>query len=144
MKHPSDDTLFHNLGWLGQFVLLCSSSMMNVWLENERSSMRFLNHLLCRPLRDLWTEDPPELRARAGAARWRPVIRSALPCPAPLCSCPPPPCPALCTNQWPFSPHTCLSTLLRQPALHAALCPALGNSKAVNAVLDLMRVVLLQ
>ena len=52
--------------------------MMNVWLENERNSMRFLNHLLCRPLRDLWTEDPPELRARAGAARWRPVIRSAL------------------------------------------------------------------
>ncbi|KAL3152291.1 hypothetical protein ABBQ32_001362 [Trebouxia sp. C0010 RCD-2024] len=56
-----------------------SSSMMNVWLENERSGMRFLNHLLCRPLRDLWTEDPPELRARAGAARWRPVIRPALP-----------------------------------------------------------------
>ena len=65
---------------LSMFVLLlCSSSMMNAWLENERNSMRFLNHLLCRPLRDLWTEDPPEMRARAGAARWRPVIRLHLP-----------------------------------------------------------------
>jgi len=52
--------------------------MLSEWLENERNSMRFLNHLLCRPLRDLWTEDPPELKKRAGAARWRPTIRSAL------------------------------------------------------------------
>ena len=57
------------------------SGMMSEWLESERNGMRFLNHLLCRPLRDLWTEDPPELKARAGAARWRPTIRSALPCP---------------------------------------------------------------
>ena len=64
------------------------SGMLSEWLENERNSMRFLNHLLCRPLRDLWTEDPPELKKRAGAARWRPTIRSALPCPAL-------PCPAL-------------------------------------------------
>ncbi|DBA81483.1 TPA: hypothetical protein ACH3X1_007263 [Trebouxia sp. C0004] len=50
------------------------SGMLSEWLENERNSMRFLNHLLCRPLRDLWTEDPPELKKRAGAARWRPTI----------------------------------------------------------------------
>ncbi len=66
------------------------SGMLSEWLENERNSMRFLNHLLCRPLRDLWTEDPPELKKRAGAARWRPTIRSALlgpalPCPALPC-----------------------------------------------------------
>lgn len=54
---------------------------MSEWLESERNGMRFLNHLLCRPLRDLWTEDPPELKARAGAARWRPTIRFVLPCP---------------------------------------------------------------
>ncbi|DBA90981.1 TPA: hypothetical protein ACH3X2_004190 [Trebouxia sp. C0005] len=53
---------------------LSRSGMLSEWLENERNSMRFLNHLLCRPLRDLWTEDPPELKKRAGAARWRPTI----------------------------------------------------------------------
>lgn len=57
------------------------SGMMSEWLESERNGMRFLNHLLCRPLRDLWTEDPPELKARAGAARWRPTIRFVLLCP---------------------------------------------------------------
>ena len=56
--------------------LAASTSSLD-WSEGERSSMRFLNHLLCRPLRDLWTEDPPELRARGGASRWRPTIRSA-------------------------------------------------------------------
>ena len=80
------------------------SGMLSEWLENERDSMRFLNHLLCRPLRDLWTEDPPELKKRAGAARWRPTIRSALPCPAlpcPALPCPALPCPALPCPAWP-------------------------------------------
>lgn len=62
--------------------LACCRSGMNAstssldWSEGERNSMRFLNHLLCRPLREMWTEDPPELRARGGASRWRPTIRS--------------------------------------------------------------------
>ena len=41
----------------------------------ERSTMRYLNQLLRRPLRDLWSEDPPELRARDGPNRWAPSIR---------------------------------------------------------------------
>ena len=46
----------------------------------ERSTMRYLNQLLRRPLRDLWSEDPPELRARDGPNRWAPSIR-CLPAP---------------------------------------------------------------
>ena len=41
----------------------------------ERCTMRYLNQLLRRPLRDLWSEDPPELRARDGPNRWAPSIR---------------------------------------------------------------------
>eukprot|EP00891_Asterochloris_glomerata_P005689 jgi/Astpho2/5689/fgenesh1_pg.00079_%23_100_t len=40
----------------------------------ERCTMRYLNQLLRRPLRDLWSEDPPELRARDGPNRWAPSI----------------------------------------------------------------------
>lgn len=67
---------------------VAGSTVGSRWEEGERSSMRFLNHLLCRPLRDLWTEDPPELQARGGASRWRPTIRSAhwLQHPTPSCA----------------------------------------------------------
>ena len=70
---------------------------MRAWLEDERTGMRFLNHLLCRPLRDLWTEDPPELKARVGAARWRPTIRSG---PGPALALASAPCSLLCALCW--------------------------------------------
>lgn len=113
---------------------------MNAWLENERNSMRFLNHLLCRPLRDLWTEDPPELRARAGAARWRPVIRLALPlaywglCPA-LCKALQPAlsmiCFAVCNV---MTQLMALLSALIVPKCHSCLCSHSADVAAYEAL----------
>ncbi|KAK9816567.1 hypothetical protein WJX72_002063 [[Myrmecia] bisecta] len=44
------------------------------YVEEDRSRMKYLHHLLRRPLCHLWSEDAPELKARCGAARWQPRI----------------------------------------------------------------------